>query len=170
MPNAITPWNPIIPVRNDITEVTGELVDQRLADVEAVARWMDYAFELPGGYRFGLAGLIGLIPGIGDLIDAIISLYIVNRAIQLGVPRVAIARMMLNVGIEGLLGAIPFIGDLFDIVFKANRRNYELLKSHLTQPRAQHRSDWLFLLGTLLIVVAAVALPIWLLTQLLHHL
>ena len=170
MPNAIAPWNPVVPVRNDITEVSGELVDQRLADVEAVARWMDYAFELPGGYRFGFAGLIGLIPGIGDIIDAIISLYIVNRAIQLGIPRIAIARMMLNVGIEGLLGATPFIGDLFDIVFKANKRNYELLKSHLAHPRAQHRSDWLFLLGTLLIAGAAVALPIWLLAQLLHHL
>ena len=136
MPNAIAPWNPVVPVRNDITEVSGKLCDQRLADVEAVARWMDYAFELPGGYRFGFAGLIGLIPGIGDIIDAIISLYIVNRAIQLGIPRIAIARMMLNVGIEGLLGATPFIGDLFDIVFKANKRNYELLKSHLAQPRA----------------------------------
>src|SRR6202012_2077921 len=102
--------------------VTGELIDPRLAEVEGLARWMDYAFVLPGGFRFGLAGFIGLIPGIGDVMDALISLYIVNRALQLGIPRVGVARMVVNVALEGLLGAVPFIGDLFDVVFKANRR------------------------------------------------
>jgi hypothetical protein len=92
---------------------------------------MDYAFVLPGGFRFGLAAIIGLVPGIGDIIDALISLIIVNRALQLGIPRVGVARMVLNVGIEGLLGAAPFLGDLFDMVFKANRRNYLLLNSYL---------------------------------------
>jgi Domain of unknown function (DUF4112) len=122
----------------DAKSVTGELIDPRLADVEALARWMDYAFVLPGGFRFGLAGVIGLIPGIGDVMDALISLYIVNRALQLGIPRVGVARMVLNVGIEGLLGAAPFVGNLFDVVFKANRRNYVLLNSYLAQPRRQH--------------------------------
>ena len=72
------------------------VVDPRIADVEAVARWLDYIFVLPGGFRFGMAGIIGLIPGIGDVIDGLVSLYIVYRAIQLGVPRVSIARMMIN--------------------------------------------------------------------------
>src|SRR5436305_13868164 len=82
--------------------LTPEVVDPRIADVEALARWFDYAFELPGRFRFGLAGIIGLIPGIGDVIDALISLYIIVRAMQLGISRVAIARMLVNVGIEGL--------------------------------------------------------------------
>ncbi len=150
--------------------VTGELIDPSLADVEAIARWMDYAFVLPGGFRFGLAGFIGLIPGIGDVMDALISLYIVNRALQLGIPRVGVARMVLNVGIEGLLGAAPFVGDLFDVVFKANRRNYILLNRYLAQPRRQQGMDWLFLLVTLLVVVAGVALPIWLLSLLIRRL
>jgi Domain of unknown function (DUF4112) len=150
--------------------VTGELIDPRLGDVEAIARWMDYAFVLPGGFRFGFAGFIGLIPGIGDVMDALISLYIVNRALQLGIPRVGVARMVLNVGIEGLLGAAPFVGDLFDVVFKANRRNYLLLNRYLAQPRRQHGMDWLFLLATLLVVIAAVALPIWLLSLVIRRL
>ena len=154
----------------DPKPLQGEIIDPRLADVEAVARWMDYAFVLPGGFRFGLAGFIGLIPGIGDLMDALISLYIVNRALQLGIPRVGVARMVVNVGIEGLLGAVPFIGDLFDVVFKANRRNYILLNSYLAQPKRQHGMDWLFLLVTLLVVSAAVALPIWLLSLLIRYL
>jgi hypothetical protein len=122
-----------------------EFVDPRIADVEALARWLDYAYRLPGGFRFGFAGLIGLIPGIGDLFDALISLYIVFRAIQFRIPRVAVARMLVNIGIEAGAVAVPFVGDLFDMVFKANQRNYQLLRSHLAQPERQKSRDWAFL-------------------------
>src|SRR5581483_1346690 len=96
VPNAVV----VYPSTRDAKVLTPEIVDPRIADVEAVARWFDYAFELPGGFRFGLAGIIGLIPGIGDLIDAIISAYIVFRAVQLRLPRVALVRMMANIAIE----------------------------------------------------------------------
>jgi hypothetical protein len=147
-----------------------EAVDPRIADVEAVARWFDYAFVLPGGFRFGLAGIAGLIPGFGDVFDGLVSLYIVGRAIQLGIPRVAISRMLVNVGIEAACGAVPWIGDLFDIVFKANRRNYQLLQSHVSQPRRQSASDWLFLLVLFGLVVLSVALPLIALAEIAKHL
>jgi len=150
--------------------LTPEVVDPRLADVEAIARWFDYAFELPGGFRFGIAGIIGLIPGIGDLIDALVSLYIVVRAIQLGISRVAITRMLVNVGIEALAGSVPVIGDLFDIAFKANRRNYQILKNHITQTERQRTRDWLFLVITVALVIASVALPVVVLIELVKHL
>lgn len=157
MPKAITSY--AVPrYRNDA--LTPEIVDPRIADVEALARWFDYAFALPGGFRFGIAGIIGLIPGIGDVFDALVSLYIVVRAIQLGIPRVAIARMLVNVGIEAFAGSVPFAGDLFDVAFKANRRNYRLLKSHMSQPERQRAYDWLFLIATLVLVMAGIALPI----------
>jgi len=161
--------NTISTVGPDSKPLAGELIDPRLADVEALARWMDYAFVLPGGFRFGLAAFIGLIPGFGDIMDALISLYIINRALQLGIPRAGVARMVMNVGIEGLLGAAPFIGDLFDVVFKANRRNYVLLNRYLAQPRRQHGMDVLFLVVTLLIVIGAVALPIWVIAVLVRR-
>ena len=44
--------------------LTEEWVDQSLTEVEALARWMDYQFEAPGGFRFGFAGLIGMILGL----------------------------------------------------------------------------------------------------------
>lgn len=157
MPNAITTYtNP----GSGAYALKPEVVDPRIADVEALARWMDYAFELPGGFRFGMAGIIGLIPGIGDLFDALISLYIVVRAMQLGIARVAIARMLVNVGIEAVAGAVPILGDMFDIAFKANRRNYQLLKSHLSQPERQRARDWVFLAITIALVVLSVALPV----------
>jgi len=157
VPNEVTPY--AVP-RHRADALTPEVVDPRIADVEAVARWFDYAFALPGGFRFGLAGIIGLIPGIGDVIDALISLYIVFRAIQLGIPRVAIARMLVNVGIEAVAGSVPLIGDLFDVAFKANRRNYRLLKSHLSQPARQRAHDWIFLIITVIVVMASIALPV----------
>jgi hypothetical protein len=140
--------------------LTPEIVDPRLADVEALARWLDYAFALPGGFQFGIAGIIGLIPGIGDIFDALVSLYIIVRAIQLGISRIVIARMLVNVGIEALAGSVPFIGTLFDVVFKANRRNYQLLKTHLSQPDRHKTQDWFFLLVTIALVIAAMALPV----------
>ena len=147
-----------------------EVVDDRIRDVEALARWLDYAFTLPGGFRFGFAGIIGLIPGIGDVIDAVISFYIVARAIQLGIARVAIARMLVNIGIEGFAGAVPIFGDLFDVAFKANRRNFQILKNHISQPGRQRASDWLFLILTLFVVTLSVALPVVGLIYLAKHL
>jgi hypothetical protein len=140
--------------------LTPEVIDPRIADVEALARWFDYAFALPGGFRFGLAGVVGLIPGIGDVFDAVASIYIVIRAIQLRIPRVAIARMLVNIAVEAIAGAVPFIGDLFDVAFKANRRNYILLKDHLARPGRQSVFDWLFLLATVVLVAAGIALPV----------
>ncbi len=153
-----------------VDALTPEIVDPRLADVEALARWMDYAFALPGGFRFGFAGFIGLIPGIGDVLDAVLSVYIVLRATQLGVPRVTIARMLVNIGIEGLAGAFPLIGDLFDVVFKANRRNYQLLKDHISSPRRQGIEDWLFLIATAMLALVSIALPVLGFIELARHL
>lgn len=167
MAQAITPYSG--PASHDRV-LYPEVVDPRIADVEAIARWMDYAFELPGGFRYGLGGIVDLIPGVGDLVDALLSLYIVARAVQLGVPRVTLARMVLNVGIEAGAGAIPFAGALFDTVFKANRRNYQLLRRHVAEPRRQTLHDWLFVAVAALIGTAAVSLPVLLVIELLKHL
>jgi hypothetical protein len=145
--------------------LNAEVVDPRIEDVEALARWLDYAFVAPGGFRFGLAGFIGLIPGVGDILDALLSLYIIGRAVQLGIPRVTITRMVLNVGIESVAGAVPFLGAMFDTVFKANRRNYQLLRSHLHGTRTQTRKDWLFVIGAGVLVTAGLAIPIILLWE-----
>jgi hypothetical protein len=150
--------------------VTPEVIDPRIADVEALARWLDYAFTLPGGFKYGLGGFIGLIPGAGDIVDALLSLYIVGRAVQLGIPRVTIVRMVLNVGIESVCGSLPFAGAIFDTFFKANRRNYQLLRSQLVRSREQSINDWIFVILTAVVVAAGVFLPVFLLIKLLQHL
>ena len=150
--------------------LTPEVVDPRIADIEALARWLDYAFALPGGFRYGLAGFLDLIPGLGDIVDAALSLYIVIRAVQLGIPRVTLARMTVNVGIEAIIGSVPLFGAVFDTVFKANRRNYHLLRAHITGQRHAAAKDWIFLVIAYLLLAASVALPLFLMVELVKHL
>jgi hypothetical protein len=97
---------------------------------------LDEAFVLPGtGIRFGLDGIIGLVPGLGDVLAGLLSLVIPLAAWIRGVPYVTLARMAANLGIGVLVGSIPLFGDIFDIAWKANRRNYRLLCRHLGEPR-----------------------------------
>lgn len=102
--------------------------------LERLAHWLDDRFRIPGtNIRFGLDGLIGLVPGVGDSATAISGAYLVARAHRLGAPTPVLGRMAGNILIDMAVGAIPLLGDLFDIGFKANRRNVELLKRHLQQ-------------------------------------
>ena len=104
----------------------------RLSRLKTFAWAVDGAFRIPGTrFRFGLNSLIGLTPAAGDAVLAGISLYIVNEARKLGLPRDKIARMLANVGVEAAAGLVPILGDLFDMGFKANLRNIAIIEEHL---------------------------------------
>jgi hypothetical protein len=103
---------------------------QTLRRLARLARLLDARWGIPGTpWRFGLDGLLGLIPGAGDVAGAALSAYIVWEAHRLGASKLTIARMIANVGIEALIGVVPVLGDLFDVAFKANIRNLRLLES-----------------------------------------
>jgi len=110
---------------------------ERIARLDALATLLDSAFLIPGtNIRFGLDALIGLVPGIGDAITTLISLYIVREARALGASRLVIARMLANVAIDGVVGAVPLVGDVIDVAWRSNRRNMALLQKHLAgEPR-----------------------------------
>ena len=107
---------------------------QRLAQVRWLARLMDDNFRVPGTpLRFGWDSVIGLFPGLGDVLTGAISLLIVHHAWQAGASKLTLARMLGNVGVDFVIGAIPLLGDLFDVVWKANRKNALLFERHLTR-------------------------------------
>lgn len=112
--------------------------EQRIARLEAIAKLLDVAFILPGtNIRYGIDGLIGLIPVVGDIITTAISLWLVREARALGAPWHVTARMLGNVALDGVVGMVPFAGDAFDVMFRANMRNVRLLRRWLDkQPRA----------------------------------
>ncbi len=140
--------------------------DLRAADpmehLESLAWMLDSSIQLPGTrFRIGLDSLIGLVPVIGDLVGAALSSYILWVASSMGVPRVTLLRMALNVAVESVAGIVPGFGDLFDMAWKANKRNVEILKQHRTDPQRARRRDWVFIVLLILALLAVVALLTW---------
>lgn len=119
-----------------------------------IARWTDSRFLDP------IIGL--LVPGLGDLLSAGLGLFIVKLAVQRGLPRVVIARMLINLGVDAAVGVIPFVGDLFDFAWQANRRNMALLEARHANARSRP-GDWLYVAGAAVVFLAALAAPILLL-------
>ena len=111
--------------------------EQRLARLDAIAKLLDVAFIVPGtNFRYGIDGLIGLIPVVGDIITTAIALWVVREARALGAPWHITARMLANVAVDGVVGLVPVAGDAFDVMFRANVRNVRMLKRWLDrQPR-----------------------------------
>jgi hypothetical protein len=126
--------------------------------IEKLAWVMDSSIPI-GRWRIGLDGIIGLLPGLGDLIGALISALIVAAGVRARLPRSAIARMVVNVGIEAVVGVVPFLGDLFDMAWKANTKNVEIFRQALRGER-DRRKDSLFVVGVILAIVAILAIPV----------
>src|SRR5882757_2333240 len=103
--------------------------EQRLARLDALATLLDIAFIVPGTkIRYGVDGIIGLIPVVGDIIATALSLWLVREARALGAPWHVTARMLGNVAVQGVIGAVPVAGDAFDVLFRANMRNVKMLR------------------------------------------
>lgn len=136
----------------------------RNSTLERLEILLDEAFVVPGtGIRFGLDGIIGLVPGLGDVLGGLLSLVIPVAGWVRGVPWVTLVRMMSNLAIGVVVGSIPILGDMFDIAWKPNRRNYRLLRRSLGEPRRHTARDWAFLLILMGVLVMVFALPLILL-------
>lgn len=96
---------------------------------------LDRQFSL-FGVEFGLDGIIGLVPVIGDAITGVIGLYLILEARRLGARPWTVVKMLGHWGIDFAVGAIPIFGDMFDIAYKSNTKNVRLLISDLER-RAQ---------------------------------
>lgn len=146
------------------------------AQTERLARLLDSRFRVPGtGLRFGLDGLLGLVPGVGDAAGLALSSMVIVQAVRLGARGATVARMVLNVAVDAVFGSIPLLGSVFDFAFKANTRNVALLQRHQLDPagtaaesrRAVRRTLVASAVGLALTLLAVVALVTWLLTLLL---
>ena len=120
--------------------------------------WLDGGVALPGTRRrLGLDPVLGLVPGLGDAVGAVIALWLLAEGFRLGVSRATLARIASNIGVDALIGAVPVAGDVFDFAWKSNLRNVVLLERHHVNPAGARRADRLFvvlLAGTLLVVCA----------------
>jgi hypothetical protein len=125
---------------------------------------LDRAFRIPGtSWRFGLEPVIGLVPGLGDVIGALAGMYALWTARQLGAPASVQARMVMNLAIDGVVGLVPLAGDVFDFAFKAHTRNQALLERWLQSPHQTRRSSWAVLVAGATVLLALLVASIWVL-------
>jgi hypothetical protein len=130
--------------------------------VAILSKLMDKQFRLPGtNFRFGWDGIIGLIPGAGDMTTFAVSCYLLAIMGKNGASGYVMARMVLNVAIDVLVGSIPFVGDLFDFAFKANSKNLRLMQEHYVEGR--HRgSAWKIIFPVLILLLLIMIGLTWL--------
>jgi len=143
-----------------------------LRRVQIVASVLDDAIRVPGtDIRFGIDPLVGLVPGLGDLLGGAASAYIILEAARAGAPPSVLARMALNVGVDTLVGGLPVVGDLFDFAWKSNARNVKLLAGHLETPTRTRRASTALVVALLaaiaLLAVGVSVLGIYLIKRLL---
>ena len=130
--------------------------------LEPLFKWlaliMDEFIRVPGTkFKFGLDPLIGLLPGLGDTGSALVSAFALIQAARLGVPKILLARMSLNILINELIGIVPVVGDAFSFWFKSNARNYQIIKDHTAAPGGvSRRSDWIFVIAVLVLLFGIV--------------
>jgi hypothetical protein len=136
-----------------------------------LSQLLDRAFRVPGtNWRFGLDPLLGLIPGLGDLLGSLLGAYSLFIARQLGAPASIQLRMLLNLTIDGVVGLVPFLGDFFDFAFKAHSRNAALLSQWLQTPRPVQRSSWGVVAVAGILMLALSGASVWLMVRMVQWL
>jgi len=134
--------------------------------LDNLARYLDGLFRIPGtSWRFGLDGLIGLVPNVGDTITSFASFYILLAGVRYGVPKITLLRMALNIAIDYIVGAIPFLGDLFDFFWKSNKRNMDLIRTRATGKDKGTTADYIFIFIVIsilvLLLIASIAVSVY---------
>jgi hypothetical protein len=142
-----------------------------VATAELLAKILDTTIRIPGTpFYIGLDPLLGLIPGLGDVLANLIGTFIMVLAARLQVPRIVLARMSLNLLINGIVGAIPVAGDLFSIWFRSHARNAELLRRAANQPYRETQQAWLYVSGiiggTVMLLLLAITIVMWIVLKL----
>ena len=138
---------------------------------EFLAKILDTTVKIPGTpFYVGLDPLLGLIPGIGDVLANLIGTVILILAARLDVPQIVITRMSVNLLINGTIGAIPILGDLFSIWFRSHARNAELPRRAATKPYRETQQARLYVAGiiggTVVLLLLAIALVLWIVVKL----
>ena len=144
---------------------------QRFWLAKFLADWLDQRFRIPGtSIRIGLDPILGLIPGIGDMIANLAGSAIILIAAQYRLPKIVLLRMGLNVALNAIIGAIPVFGDIFSIWFRSNVKNAQLLERYVSvEARSSTFGNWIFviavIIGIVLLLTVILVATVWLIRQ-----
>ncbi|KAJ2650172.1 hypothetical protein IWW40_002545 [Coemansia sp. RSA 1250] len=138
-PQASKPQTPSSVHKRDPQHMSEKEVDKRLERLRITATWLDACMTVPctcNRVKFGVESLVGLVPVIGDFAGVIMALVFISAICgTFHTPASIKVQMFLNVALDFVVGLVPLLGDIFDIMFKANMRNMDLIKSHVRSIR-----------------------------------
>jgi hypothetical protein len=164
---------PLVPAESrDVVADAEAMADRHLARVDEVekvgnvVRWLDDLVRVPGTrFGIGLDAILGfLVPGLGDLVTGAVSLTVLTAGMRRGVPRIVLARMLVNIGIDVGVGLVPVVGDVFDLMWRSNTRNLALLERHQNELEPRSRAgDYAIVAAAVAMVAVSIAAPIMLL-------
>ena len=141
-----------------MNEDTNEINEETLLRLQLLSQRLDESITLPGTkYKIGIDPIIGLIPGGGDVIGGILSMYIMHTGIKMGVQKTVVIKMFRNIALDFIIGWIPIIGDIFDAVWKSNQKNVKLIEDSLTVEEDNILLGHIMILLLTLIFVVVVA-------------
>ena len=157
----MTPENAVPTTIESNPETARELV----AFCDKVAWLLDDCLRIPGTrFRFGLDAIVGLVPLAGDALGFVVSAVTMVRASRAGVPKPLLLKMGRNVAIDFFGSLVPIFGDVFDTVFKAHRRNFELLRKEyapMLPDYPQRRGAHWALRLLVALLLAAIGYALW---------
>ncbi len=143
------------------------------SELELLRRWavlLDSVFRVPGTrFRFGLDAIVGLVPGLGDMVAPVFTIAVLATGMKMHVPAIVQARMVLNALIDMLIGLVPLLGDFADVAWKADLRNVALLERHARPGIPPTSSDFAFVIVCISLVVLIAAVPLVLLAWILSR-
>jgi hypothetical protein len=162
VPPSLTRQGAKPPLENLEWEVLPPEDRHRRKSAEPMFKWvaliMDRLIQIPGiKRRLGLNPILDLIPGVGDIAAALVSVSVLVYGIRRGIPKILLGRMALNVLINEVVGIVPIVGSVFAFWFTANTRNYDLLREHLDTPRRSTKGDKIFVGAVLALVIIVIA-------------
>jgi len=131
--------------------------EEKLLRLKLLSERLDELTKIPGtNQKVGIDAIIGLIPILGDFIGAVFSTYIMYSGIKMGVSSKVVTKMAANIGIEFIIESFPIIGDIFDILWKANKRNVELIEEATIENQENYRLNYLIIASLIVLILSLI--------------
>jgi hypothetical protein len=141
-------------------EIPAKKLPPQFHEIARLVKLMDSQFRIPGTkFTFGLDPILGLFPGLGDLVGYGISVYLLIAMVKNGASGRAVAKMVVNITLDAVIGIVPVAGQLFDFVYKANQRNLQLATEHFEEGK-HTGSAWPILLPVIAVLFIIFALMV----------
>ena len=131
--------------------------EEKLLRLKLLSERLDELTKIPGtNQKIGIDAIIGVIPILGDFIGVVFSTYIMYSGIKMGVSSKVLTKMAANIAIEFIIGWIPIIGDVFDILWKANKRNVELIEDATAEKQVNEKLNYLIMASLIILILSTI--------------